>query len=164
MEAKGVIRRQVQWAQSRTFFYWRLRRRLWEFEVAASLRGSGLFDRASPQATRKEVSAMLKEWFTAAATAQAGSDRDLSVWDDDSALMGWLEAAPNKASLKAFLARKRDDALSLDLARRLEQAVTVGREGDAASRSSSLKATLTEALRALSPEAQALLKDLAQSL
>ena len=32
MEAKGVIRRQVQWKESRAYFYWRLRRRLWEFQ------------------------------------------------------------------------------------------------------------------------------------
>ena len=34
----GVIRQQVTWAESRTFFFWRLRRKLLEFEIANSLK------------------------------------------------------------------------------------------------------------------------------
>jgi acetyl-CoA carboxylase/biotin carboxylase 1 len=37
MKRKGVIRRQVQWSESRSFFYWRLRRKLLEFELAKSV-------------------------------------------------------------------------------------------------------------------------------
>jgi acetyl-CoA carboxylase/biotin carboxylase 1 len=34
MRAKGVIKKQIMWSQSRAFFYWRLRRRLHEFQMA----------------------------------------------------------------------------------------------------------------------------------
>lgn len=33
MQAVGVIRRMVPWQQARSFFYWRLRRRLAEFHL-----------------------------------------------------------------------------------------------------------------------------------
>jgi hypothetical protein len=38
MKALGVIRKEVKWSESRTYFYWRLRRRLIEFEIANSLK------------------------------------------------------------------------------------------------------------------------------
>ncbi|CAM9912667.1 unnamed protein product [Discosporangium mesarthrocarpum] len=37
MVSRGVIRREVPWAQARTFFYWRLRRRLAEFDLRAQV-------------------------------------------------------------------------------------------------------------------------------
>lgn len=33
MEARGAIRKAVPWSESRSFFYWRLRRRLAEFDL-----------------------------------------------------------------------------------------------------------------------------------
>jgi hypothetical protein len=42
MSAKGVIRRVVSWEHSRTFFYWRLRRRLAECAVVKVCHGTAL--------------------------------------------------------------------------------------------------------------------------
>lgn len=33
MEARGAVRKVVPWAESRSFFFWRLRRRLAEFDL-----------------------------------------------------------------------------------------------------------------------------------
>lgn len=33
MEARGAVRKVVPWSESRSFFYWRLRRRLAEFDL-----------------------------------------------------------------------------------------------------------------------------------
>ncbi|CAN0446954.1 unnamed protein product, partial [Hapterophycus canaliculatus] len=33
MEARGAVRKVVPWSASRTFFFWRLRRRLAEFDL-----------------------------------------------------------------------------------------------------------------------------------
>lgn len=38
MEARGAIRKAVPWAESRSFFYWRLRRRLAEFDLRKQVR------------------------------------------------------------------------------------------------------------------------------
>jgi acetyl-CoA carboxylase/biotin carboxylase 1 len=39
MAAVGVIRRAVPWASARSFFYWRLRRRIAEFYLRDQVRG-----------------------------------------------------------------------------------------------------------------------------
>ncbi|CAE7819231.1 cut6 [Symbiodinium microadriaticum] len=79
MQAKGVIRQQVKWAQSRHFFYWRLRRRLAEFDVANSMRE---LDKSLK--TRQDAIAVLKEWFYSA----GGS---VATWNDDKKTMQWLQ-------------------------------------------------------------------------
>jgi acetyl-CoA carboxylase/biotin carboxylase 1 len=40
MAAVGVIRRAVPWAEARSFFYWRLRRRLAEFHLRKEVRSA----------------------------------------------------------------------------------------------------------------------------
>ncbi|CAE7413431.1 accA [Symbiodinium microadriaticum] len=79
MQAKGVIRQQVTWAQSRHFFYWRLRRRLAEFDVANSMRE---LDKSIK--TRQDAIDVLKEWCFSA----GGSD---VTWNDDKKAMLWLQ-------------------------------------------------------------------------
>lgn len=41
MKAKGVIRQLVRWSESRSYFYWRLRRRLQEFDLHRQANASG---------------------------------------------------------------------------------------------------------------------------
>lgn len=41
MQARGAIRKIVPWASSRSFFYWRLKRRLAEFELRKQARRPG---------------------------------------------------------------------------------------------------------------------------
>jgi acetyl-CoA carboxylase/biotin carboxylase 1 len=74
MKAKGVIRRQVRWAESRAFFYWRLKRRLLEFEYADAVGAS----------SRKDAASELQAWF-----AQSGGE--LSVLEDDKLTVQWME-------------------------------------------------------------------------
>jgi acetyl-CoA carboxylase/biotin carboxylase 1 len=51
MKAKGVIKKQVQWSQSRSYFYWRLKRRLIEFDIANKIHGNTNL----PAGRRKEI-------------------------------------------------------------------------------------------------------------
>jgi len=81
MQAKGVIRRQVNWTQSRSFFFWRLRRRLTEFDLAAGMAKHSLGPVAADH--RRSVVADLKAWFLAA----GGS---AEAWEDDKKVLGWL--------------------------------------------------------------------------
>ena len=39
MEARGAVRKVVPWAESRSFFFWRLRRRLAEFDLRKQVTG-----------------------------------------------------------------------------------------------------------------------------
>ena len=74
MKAKGVIRRQVKWAESRTYFFWRLRRRLIEFEYAKSTHAN----------SRRLAIKELETWFIS-----KGGDE--AVWNDDKMWVQWLE-------------------------------------------------------------------------
>lgn len=51
MKAKGVIKKQVQWSKSRSYFYWRLKRRLIEFDIANKIHGKSNL----PAGKRKEI-------------------------------------------------------------------------------------------------------------
>lgn len=53
---KGAIRRVVRWEEARSFFYWRLRRRLAEERVRQRIA------RADPVLTRNEVTTLLLKW------------------------------------------------------------------------------------------------------
>lgn len=79
MQAKGVIRKQVTWAQSRKFFFWRLRRRLAEFEVVNNILET------DKSIKSKEIAVqIIQQWYL-----EAGGS--LLTWDDDRKVMLWLQ-------------------------------------------------------------------------
>jgi acetyl-CoA carboxylase / biotin carboxylase 1 len=84
MKAKGVIRKQVQWQKSRTYFFWRLRRRLTEFDVARRTPSE-----VSPSEHRKTIMGELYKWYI----EQGGSPE---AYDDDRKMMLWLSEKNNE--------------------------------------------------------------------
>ena len=62
MKSKGVIRAEIKWEQSRHYFFWRLRRRLTEFDLAQKLYEDGI---ASASRHRRDVVENLRTWFNA---------------------------------------------------------------------------------------------------
>lgn len=56
MLAKGVIRRSLEWRNSREFFYWRVRRRLLEQDAVQSMR------QADPDLDLSEAKRLLESW------------------------------------------------------------------------------------------------------
>ena len=80
MKSKGVIRAEIKWEQSRHYFFWRLRRRLTEFDLAQKLYEDGI---ASASRHRRDVVENLRTWFN----ASGGTD---DVWNNDKKMMLWL--------------------------------------------------------------------------
>jgi len=78
MKAKGVIREVLHWDSARTFFYWRLRRRLAEDAARAK------FKAADSAASREAVTQALQRAMAAKMGAAAS-------WDSDEAVAHWLE-------------------------------------------------------------------------
>ena len=80
MKAKGVIRSVVDWNTSRSFFYWRLRRRLAELDAVSRIR------EADSSLTISQASEILRESF------EAGSEKDSkSSWEcDNRRVLTWL--------------------------------------------------------------------------
>jgi acetyl-CoA carboxylase/biotin carboxylase 1 len=100
MQAKGVIRKCVPWAESRAYFYWRLRRRLIEFSMAnkaAVLQGTS----KPAYGLRREVSTRLQKFFI----SQGGSDMQ---WEDDREFINWTEQ--NQSAIDSFVAEGEKEA------------------------------------------------------
>ena len=113
MRSKGVIRKQVQWAESRAFFYWRLRRRMQEFHIANTIMKG-----AQRPGLRKELIHDFGEWF------QSVTGRP-ELWDDDRVVVSVLESTDNQALVAAYVADKRAAALGTQLAERVSELIAV---------------------------------------
>ncbi|CAM9604148.1 unnamed protein product, partial [Phaeothamnion confervicola] len=77
MVAAGAIRAVVPWTQARSYFYWRLRRRLAEFDLRKQLM------RAEPAMQAQEASRVVREWFIS-------MGNDTAAWEDDKAVLQWM--------------------------------------------------------------------------
>ena len=84
MKAVGVIEKEVEWSQSRAFFYWRLRRKLAEFDLRKKLIEATEVGRAVTTLTPVEASEVVKGWFVnTPGMNEAG-------WNDDKLLLSWM--------------------------------------------------------------------------
>lgn len=76
MVAVGVIREVVPWAKARSYFYWRLRRRLAEFSIRTSVAKAA-------NVSKTQASKVLKEWFVE-------SGKKEGAWEDDREVLAWM--------------------------------------------------------------------------
>lgn len=84
MRATGVIEREVEWKNARTFFFWRLRRKLAEFDLRKKMIEAGEIGRATKKLSPLEASALMKSWFV----ETPGMTE--ALWDDDKAMLQWM--------------------------------------------------------------------------
>lgn len=84
MKAVGVIRQQVDWKTSRSFFYWRLRRKLAEFDLRKKIIDAAEVGRGVKTPTPLEATEMIKQWFL----ATPGMTK--AMWEDDRAMLSWM--------------------------------------------------------------------------
>ncbi|CAI9116352.1 OLC1v1017472C1 [Oldenlandia corymbosa var. corymbosa] len=82
MAAKGVVKKVVDWTDSRYFFYQRLRRRVVEDSLIKTIR-----DAAGDQLTYKSATDVLKKWFL---DSKFSGDK-LDAWTDDEAFFSWKD-------------------------------------------------------------------------
>lgn len=143
MKAKGVIRRKVKWSESRRFFYWRLRRRLLEFDVANQLLVKG---NPKPVDHRKRVIADLNQWFLS-----VGGTAD--QWEDDKGMVAWFDT--HKSELTEYIASVKNALLVLHINQKLADVVQLAVADNGSSEDAS--AFLKEAFKTLSKEDRSLL-------
>jgi len=77
MTATGVVQAEVEWEHSRSFFYWRLRRKLAEFDVRKKIKD------IKPENALAVCSDILKSWFL-----EQGYTEE--AWDDDKEILDWM--------------------------------------------------------------------------
>ncbi|KAI0222350.1 acetyl-coenzyme-A carboxylase [Massospora cicadina] len=113
MLAKGTIRKELAWADSRAYFYWRLRRRLAEEGLYRSV------SKLSPKLTRVQLQDQLRRWYL----AESGATDC-----DDAAVARFLADAPKDAFANR-LSRVISECVAEDLlatAKRFPQAAMDG--------------------------------------
>jgi len=84
MKAVGVIEREVEWIESRNFFYWRLRRKLAEYDLRKKLIEATQVGRAVATLAPVEASNVVKKWFS----ETPGMSE--AAWEDDKLLLSWM--------------------------------------------------------------------------
>ena len=84
MQAVGVIRKQVEWSTSRTFFYWRLRRKLAEFDLRKKIIEAAEVGRAVKSPTPLEATDLIKAWFL-----ETPGMNEMK-WEDDKTMLTWM--------------------------------------------------------------------------
>lgn len=92
MQSTGVIVQEVDWSQSRSYFYWRLRRRLAEFQLRAQI------CKHDADLSLTQASALIKKWFV-----ETGGS--VEAWEDSKGVLSWI--ADNAYFLREQLDRLR---------------------------------------------------------
>jgi len=84
MAAVGVIEKEVVWEQARSFFYWRLRRKLAEFDLRKQIIEAAEVGRGVKTPTPLEASEIIKQWFVSTPTMSE------EKWSDDKVVLSWM--------------------------------------------------------------------------
>ncbi|ORX68799.1 hypothetical protein DL89DRAFT_323652 [Linderina pennispora] len=110
MVAKGVVRKELQWKHARTFFYFRLKRRLAEEYLLRDMA------KTSPGMDREEQKAILQAWFEQSNSEAYDDDRAVAAWYENrqdlvAQLMRAWKSQVEAANVAANVAGATDDAL-----------------------------------------------------
>ena len=108
MQAVGVIRQQVEWKTARSFFYWRLRRKLAEFDLRKKIIDAAQVGRAVKTPTPLEASDMIRQWFMATDGMTAAK------WEDDKIMLTWM--AQNHSWLEQKVVRFTQECVAQEVA------------------------------------------------
>jgi acetyl-CoA carboxylase/biotin carboxylase 1 len=84
MKAVGVIEKEVEWETARSFFYWRLRRKLAEFDLRKQLIDAAQVGRGVKALTPLQATAVIKKWFMESPNMTEDS------WHDDKVVLTWM--------------------------------------------------------------------------
>ena len=84
MKATGVIEKEVEWKESRKFFFWRLRRKLAEFDLRKKMIEASDVGRGVAKLTPLNASSVMKKWFL------ESPELSEEMWDDDKIMLAWM--------------------------------------------------------------------------
>jgi acetyl-CoA carboxylase/biotin carboxylase 1 len=161
MQAKGVIRKQVNWVESRVFFYYRLKRRLVEFAAMNAI-NEVVMDSAPHKLSRKVLGQQLQEWFVARSQPPPNmpmSDHAAAAasesFDNDRFMVQWYEN--NHAALQQWIEQQRVERQGAMVKEQLQGMLLQATTSAPSSQDESRTVILARALSSLSAEERALL-------
>jgi len=101
MKATGVIEQAVDWENAREFFFWRLRRKLAEFDLRKKMMSAYNVGRSADQGntssgdmTALAASSLIRQWFT----ETKGHTSDM--WSDDRVMLNWMAVTHKELEVK----------------------------------------------------------------
>lgn len=108
MKAKGVISDTVSWPNARSFFYWRLKRKLAEFTLYDQI------SRVNRTLEKKEKVALLKQWIK---QSQVESTDEVleEIWANDNRVVTWIEQHSHEIE-QHHLSSLRKEQIKRDIA------------------------------------------------
>lgn len=139
MQAVGVIEKEVEWEESRSFFYWRLRRKLAEFDLRKKLLQAAEVGRGLKAMTPLKATDMIKQWFV------ESLNMNEKLWKDDKVVLSWM------AGHYGELEKKIDDYTRDVVAEEVIQVLTAG-GGTARVGLAGIVDGISKSLALLSPE------------
>jgi acetyl-CoA carboxylase / biotin carboxylase 1 len=101
MKAVGVIERAVEWKGARSYFYWRLRRKLAEFDLRKKILETFQVGRGA-SLSPVDASRLIKNWFL----ETPGATEDL--WGDDKAVLSWMAQQNEQLEMKILKLNKEN--------------------------------------------------------
>ncbi|KAL9191373.1 hypothetical protein ACHAXT_001079 [Thalassiosira profunda] len=102
MKAVGVIERAVEWSEARSYFYWRLRRKLAEFDLRKKIMETFQVGRGDAALSAVEASKLIKSWFLETPGAAE------TLWSDDKAVLSWMAQQNEQLEMKILKLNKEN--------------------------------------------------------
>ncbi|KAL7542222.1 hypothetical protein ACHAXR_012111 [Thalassiosira sp. AJA248-18] len=150
MKAVGVIERAVEWKDARSYFYWRLRRKLAEFDLRKKVIETFQVGRGDAGLSSLEASKLIKSWFLETPGATE------SLWHDDKAVLSWMAQQNEQLEMKILKLNKENVVQEVfDVMTAGGHTASVGTAG--------IVEGISQALLTLSAEEQANVRELIKS-
>ena len=123
MKAVGVIERIVEWKTARSFFYWRLRRKLAEFDLRRKIVQASTLGDSKDGLSPLEATARIKEWFVGSGVF------GVEMWDDDKSMLQWMGS--HNTELEDKIRAIKKETVAKNVIRALSGGPEAGRLGAA---------------------------------
>lgn len=150
MKAVGVIERAVEWKSARSYFYWRLRRKLAEYDLRKKIIETAQVGRGSEVLTPVKASELIKNWFLETKGATE------ALWNDDKAVLSWMAQQHEDLEMK-IVALTRENVVQ-----EVYQVLTAGGQTSVVGTAGIVEG-ITRAMSTMSAEEQSNLKDMLKS-
>ena len=150
MQAVGVIERAVEWKHARSYFYWRLRRKLAEYDLRKKIIETAQVGRGMEALTPVKASELIKSWFLETKGATE------ALWNDDKAVLSWMAQQHDDLEMK-IVSLTRENVVQ-----EVYQVMTAGGQ-TAVVGTSGIVEGISRAMATMSAEEQSNLKEMLKS-
>lgn len=146
MKAVGVIENEIKWEEARTYFFWRLRRKLAEFDLRKKIIEAGNVGRRTSALSPLDASKLIRDLFNET------SDLSPDAWNDDRKMLAWM------AEKNEFLEQKVVELTKASVAQEVFEVMVAGGNTGVIG-SAGIVEGITRAFSALSPEEKEKMKE-----